>query len=176
MELLAPLISCLLFTGLVYVLGRLTGGGFKSTKTDTVLWNSRRDRGISLLSVFLVPLICFGYLSTSDDRVLGDYKWVMYVAIAGFCSFVFLISLDTLGHSVTLNSEGIRRRGLFVKGPRFMKWVEVARVFRLDEAKLIVENGQRQQMVIESGLCGQHVFIEECRARLSPEVYGSTFG
>lgn len=176
MDVFVSIISSAVITSLVYLAGRLAGGGFRLSDKEIVLQNSRRDRGIAILAVFFVPFFGIMYLLNGGVSEQGDIKWVLYITTSVVCLIMLLFAIHTLSHSIIMNEEGIQIRGLLESGPRAIKWANVARVFQKHLAGVTVENREGQQMTIEKGHQGYQLFVEECRRRLSPEVYGKVFG
>ena len=101
-----------------------------------------------------------------------DGNWYDLLAIIGVLALISAASIyEVYRRQVTLDNDGITARRWFAS--RTVLWTEVNRIENSGFKGGFVVYDLTGKVRIEHQLVGLEWFIEECRKRLDPEVYGA---
>jgi hypothetical protein len=163
--------------GLIFLMGKLAGGGAKKQAGETVLRYGGMFRGLGLLCVLLVVIVLVVF---AVGRITGEASQSEGAAIAvGVLCGIFLLPglpllIEGYRRQITLSETGIAARGWF--GPvGELRWEEITSVENKVMSGKYVVRGASATIKIGHYLEGLDVFAEECKKRLAPEVYGDAF-
>jgi hypothetical protein len=160
--------------GLIFLLGKLAGGGAIKQPGATVLRYGGFFRGVALLGLFIpaVLIVCVFVLPAPGGGTVG------YLVLGGIgAAFLALeagLLLEAFRRRIVLSETGISAHGWF--GPvGEQQWSEIEKIEnRVGSGKYVVFGG-KAKIALGHYLDGLDVFAAECKKRLAPEVYGDAF-
>jgi hypothetical protein len=171
-------LAIVLVFGAVALLGWLVGGG---SRRDTahgvhVLAYGRMFRGLGVLAGVVLPVIICGIvIVTLLMEKLRPESAPIGLGVAGFFFLIgFPLMMEGFRRQVTLDETGITMRGWF-GGLKHIAWGEVESVENKTMSGHFLVRGGGKKIKLGHYLEGLELFAQECKQRLAPEVFGTSF-
>jgi hypothetical protein len=174
---LVDALAAVIAIGLIFLMGKLTGGGTKKQPGQTILRYGWLVRGAGLLGgvIVVVCLLVFVIGRLTGMMVDQPGKVNPLLLLAGvFAFFGIPALLEGYRRQVTLNDDGITVRGWFGTAPT-IRWEEITSIVNIPMAGKFYVRTAKGKTALSHYLDGLDVFAEECKKRLASSVYTNAF-
>jgi hypothetical protein len=175
---LVTALSTVIVLGLIFLMGKLAGGGATKQEGQIILRQGWLVRGCGLLCMVIAVLSLLGFVADQFTHWMEppDGRPNPLIFLAGvFVAFGLPAMVEGYRRQLILTEAGLTPRGWFGTGST-IPWTEITNIENNPWAAKFYVRTAAKRIAVSHYLAGLDLFVEECKKRLSPAVYGDAFG